>query len=161
MTVHVIDLNKHKEELVEMIATGNQRSLEIIGANEEVADKAKEILGHNGRMMYGSKSRYCDKYPKNYPVFNANVVFKRGKVWYGDLDLTLDEEKLVQLAKETGQTIYVLREMDARFENEENPLLDRAVYAVSPDGKASFEEEYYRRATHGKLKGKIVQKAIK
>lgn len=73
-----------------------------------------------GRMISGSKSGYRERYPNNNVVFNANIVAKsRGKVWYGDLDLTLDTENLTWVAKELGEPLYILREMDARFENED------------------------------------------
>jgi len=77
-----------------------------------------------GRMVAGSKSRYMDKYPKHKVVFNANVIsVSRGKIWFGDLDLTTDDsEKLYNISKEIGETLYVLREMDCRFGTENNPI---------------------------------------
>jgi hypothetical protein len=73
-----------------------------------------------GRMISGSKSGYKEKYPDNKVVFNANIVTRsRGKIWYGDLDLTLDTEKLQQIATALAEPLYVLYEMDARFENED------------------------------------------
>lgn len=76
-----------------------------------------------GRMISGSKSGYREKYPDHLVVFNANIVTEsRGKVWYGDLDLTLDTPKLVEVSKELGEPMYVLREMDARFENEDKDI---------------------------------------
>ena len=72
-----------------------------------------------GRMIFGSKSGYWERHPDNLVVFNANVVTKRGgKVWYGDLDVTREFEKLKDVADALGEDLYVLREMDARFENE-------------------------------------------
>lgn len=72
-----------------------------------------------GRMVAGSKSTYLEAYPNNNVIFNANIVIKsRGKIWYGDLDLTLDGESLQKIASELGESLYILREMDGRFENE-------------------------------------------
>lgn len=72
-----------------------------------------------GRMISGSKSGYMERNPGNKVVFNANIVIKsRGKVWYGDLDLTLDREDLRFIATDLKEPLYVLYEMDARFENE-------------------------------------------
>jgi hypothetical protein len=75
------------------------------------------------RMISGSKSGYKEKYPDHKVVFNANIVIKsRGKVWYGDIDLTLDREDLRFIANDLKEPLYVLYEMDARFENENQPF---------------------------------------
>ncbi len=76
-----------------------------------------------GRMISGSKSGYKEKYPDHKVVFNANIVIKsRGKAWYGDIDLTLDREDLRFIATDLKEPLYVLYEMDARFENENQPF---------------------------------------
>jgi hypothetical protein len=84
-------------------------------------------------------------------VFNANVCTSQGKVWHGDLDITVEEEKLMHLAKELQERIYVLYETDARFENENAPKLDRAVYSVDPSGQDYWNEEYFVRSENGRL----------
>jgi hypothetical protein len=68
------------------------------------------------------------------------------KLWYGDLDLTLSLDKLKELSASIGQEIRVLREMDARFENEEKPLVQKFVLKVEPDGShelGEFDRDYY------------------
>jgi hypothetical protein len=56
-------------------------------------------------------------------VWNANVVSpSKGKIWYGDLNLTRDGDKLRGVAKSLGETLYVLREMACRFESENDPI---------------------------------------
>jgi len=76
---------------------------------------------HIGRMISGSKSGYRERNPNNEVYFNANIfTLEEGKVWYGDLDLTKDLSILETIAKSTGKDLYILREMDGRFENE-NP----------------------------------------
>jgi hypothetical protein len=98
-------------------------------------EAASKILGMNGRMISGSKSGYSKHYPKNLAVFNANVCTKNeGKIWYGDIDLTLDHEQLSELAKSLENDVYVLYEMDARFENEASPKLENAVVVFKQDG---------------------------
>jgi hypothetical protein len=84
-----------------------------------------------GRMISGSKTA-----PKgHFCVFNANVCTKsRGKIWFGDLDITDDAADLQRLAETMGEDIYVLREVDGRFRNETNPLLHKAVARITPDG---------------------------
>lgn len=99
---------------------------------ETVKDTVRLLLGHNGRMIAGSKSTYRKNFPKNFVLFNANVVVEGlGKVWHGDLDLTRDEALLVRLAELTDREVYVLQEMDGRFENEEKPKINHAMYVVS------------------------------
>jgi hypothetical protein len=97
-----------------------------------------KILGIHGRMISGSKSGYRKHYPDNLVVFNSNmvVVTETGasKVWFGDVDITLDREKLKQVAKELDGTVFIIYEMDGRFENENSPVLSRYVYSVDRDG---------------------------
>lgn len=84
-----------------------------------------------GRMISGNK-----KCPQGHIcVFNANIcTASKGKIWFGDLDLTKDKEALIEMAKEEGENIYVLREYDARFENEETPKIDQAVAVINTNG---------------------------
>ena len=74
-----------------------------------------------GRMISGSKSGYRSMYPDNEVYFNANIFTKEGKVWFGDLDLTKEDAALQSIADESKKTLYVLSEMDGRFENENLP----------------------------------------
>jgi hypothetical protein len=87
------------------------------------------IFGRFGRLLSGSKSAYLNKYPDHIVAFNGNLCTKKhGKIWFGDIDVTLDMDKLEKLADELKVPVYVLREMDARFENAGNPLLEKAIY---------------------------------
>lgn len=112
------------------------------GSPEEVI--AQYILGFPGRMVGGSKSIYRYDNPKNLVVFNANVVMDdKRKIWYGDLDLTLSSNDLLDLAEDLGETIHVLSESDARFENEANPNIENAVATYRPDRTASYKDSEY------------------
>lgn len=84
-----------------------------------------------GRMISGTK-----RGPEGHEcVFNANVCTKSaGKIWFGDLDLTDDANDLRRLAAEKNETVYVLREMDARFTTEANPRFENAVATITPAG---------------------------
>jgi len=97
-------------------------------------EQLNTALGYPGRMISGSKSGYRDRHPDNFAIFNSNICTESGKVWFGDIDLTLQKEALCELAKAHNETIYVLYEMDARFENEETPLLGKAPIKFLPDG---------------------------
>jgi hypothetical protein len=107
-------------------------------------DTVRSFLGMQGKMISGSKSGYREKNPKSLAIFNSNVCVvenERGtKIWYGDIDITKSRENLKGLASELGTDIYVLFEMDARFEHEEKPIIGRFAYKVSPDG---YEELGY------------------
>jgi hypothetical protein len=49
------------------------------------------------------------------------------------LDLTLDGEKLDKIAESLGEKLFVVREMDGRFENEslsEIKVMQRAIYTT-------------------------------
>ena len=93
-----------------------------------------------GRLISMSKSGYSNQYPTHLALYNANVVTEKyGKIWYGDLDLTTEYKKLKELAKEIGETLYVLYEMDARFENEDNPLIGKAVWNTNMKGQPKNE----------------------
>jgi len=88
-----------------------------------------------GRMITGSKSFYMQKYPGHDVYFNANIIMEEyGKIWYGDLDLTIDFDKLYDIAKNNNVTLYILRELDARFSNENSPfetLIKKAVCKIN------------------------------
>ena len=83
---------------------------------------------HRSRMISGGKTSPAG----SKCVWNANLVSPtQGKVWYGDLNLTKDGDKLKEVAKAAGETLYVLREMDCRFGTENDPielLAERAVW---------------------------------
>jgi len=96
-----------------------------------------------GRMISASKSGYRNRYPKNLALFNANIFNEDNKkIWWGDLDITKDIKALKELAKNEGKTIFILREMDGRFENEEKGLLHRYVIKISPEGKYELGEYF-------------------
>jgi hypothetical protein len=67
---------------------------------------------------FGSKSGYRSSHPGHKFIPNANVFCRtRGKIWWGDLDLTLDKPKLEAVARRLRMRLYVLFEYDGRFEN--------------------------------------------
>lgn len=118
---------------------------------EKYARQLGATLGHAGRMISLSKSGYHKRNRSNVAIYNANVCVAAGKIWEGDLDLTLDEPKLAALSEQTGAIIYVLYEGDGRFRNEEQPILDRAVYSVTPSGHTTFQHTFIERTKHGSL----------
>lgn len=90
---------------------------------------------YNSRIISWSKSGYRQRHPNNEVVFNANLVSKSGKQWYGDLDLTLDSETLQKISNESGETFLILREMDCCFDTENDSfeeLEKKAVKTFTP-----------------------------
>ena len=87
-----------------------------------------------GRMIGGSKTGYMQMHPKNKVVFNANIIIEsKGKIWHGDLDVTLDEENLKKVAQALEEDLYILGEHDARWGHEDDPiehLMARARYVI-------------------------------
>ncbi len=117
---------------------------------DEIKKIVEKELGYAGRMISGSKGAYRFHNPKNVTVFNSNLIAVVGdefkKVWHGDIDLTIDEEKLKNVAGKLKTSIYVLYESDARFDNESNPLIERAVVGFTlSDGKIHtvIHPDYY------------------
>lgn len=96
--------------------------------------EAQDILGYPGAMLSGSKTSP----PGETVVWNANVVMEKDgalrKVWFGDLNLTRRKDDLLKLAQTLDAAVYVLYEMDARFEFEQAPRIDNYRYLVTPDG---------------------------
>jgi len=107
---------------------------------KDVTDLLNEDLGYCGRMISGSKSGYTRNNPEGCPIFNANIVTENAgkffKVWHGDLDLSKDFSIINKVAKQLDSTkLYVLREMDARFEHEDSPNIN--AYVICTDGEIS------------------------
>jgi len=121
-----------------------------------------EIFGKhglmNGRMLSGSKSGYHDKYPDHLVIFNANIVTKsKGKVIYGDIDINKDIDTLKKISEELGEHLYVLYEMDCRFDTEKDDikeLIKNALWSTDPDFKPSRLGEYWTFDKNGKPKRK-------
>jgi hypothetical protein len=90
---------------------------------------------YHGRLISFSKSFYRKQFPENQIYFNANVfVLGEGKIWYGDLDLTVDGEKLQRIASQSGRDLYILREMDGRFEGEtlsDSEIIEKSVCKIT------------------------------
>jgi hypothetical protein len=85
-------------------------------------------------MISASKSDYRMSHPNHVVVFNANIFTRKGeKIWYGDLDLTVDGDALKAMAVERGADLYVFRERDGRFDHETSPVWEAAVAHVTAD----------------------------
>ena len=57
----------------------------------------QEKLGPIGNLITFSKTTYRKTHPNNIVVFNSNLVIEGQKLWYGDLDITLSKNELIEL----------------------------------------------------------------
>ena len=96
----------------------------------EIGKRITEAGLAMGHMISYSKSEYRKRNPENEVYFNANIFTEFGKVWWGDIDLTISGEALQSVANETGEKLYVLREMDGRFEHEDRDISEVRKVAV-------------------------------
>jgi hypothetical protein len=95
-----------------------------------ILEKFENYRLYPARMVGYSKSIYRRENPENEVIFNANIFTSEGKIWHGDLDLTLDSGKLQLIANEVGESIFVLREGDGRFQKEILSFTDIAGKAI-------------------------------
>jgi hypothetical protein len=99
------------------------------------------ILGIPGRMISNSKSAYKEKYPHHLVIFNSNLCTSDYKIWWGDLDLTKSQNELSSLAEALGEDIYVLYELDGRFEHENKPLTSKFAVKFFYDGGLELSKQ--------------------
>ena len=90
----------------------------------------------NRRVIGMSKSAYRDANLGNEVFFNANIfTIEDGKIWHGDIDYTKDLETLEKIATKLERNLYILRELDGRFENEKiesNQIKKKAIKLIQP-----------------------------
>lgn len=113
---------------------------------------SERLLGGCGRMITASKARYAEKHHDHVVVFNGNLCTRgRGKIWFGDLDLTKDEPLLLELAAALADSIYVLEERDSRFATEHAPRFENHLLKISANG--TIEARHWMvRSDDGRLR---------
>lgn len=119
------------------------------------SELAELLLGHRGRMISFSKSGYRARRPANAAIFKARVYVGEECVWYGDLDLTLDERLLARLADLSGLNVRVAYE---RHVGLEEPSEQDVVLELRPSGveRARFAD-YLERADDGTLRHRLLR----
>jgi hypothetical protein len=87
-------------------------------------------------MLSTSKSKYKSHHPDHEVFFNANLfTLEDGKIWYGDVDYTIEKTNLEKAATAINRDLYLLRELDGRFENEKiskDQIKKKAVKVIKP-----------------------------
>lgn len=69
-----------------------------------LSSEVEKILGPAGRLISGSKSSYQTAHRDHRVLFNACIFDEKGQeVWFGDIDLTEEEDKLKKVAAKIGK----------------------------------------------------------
>jgi hypothetical protein len=129
---------------------------------ERIRDEAVDAaLGHPSRLISWSKSGYRRQYPTHLVVFNAGAYTADGvEIWWGDLDLTLDEGEIRDLAKRLGEKLFVVHE-GFRWQYRHAPGEERAfaetvaqnaVVIADADGGVSVSDRWAARDGSGTIR---------
>lgn len=123
----------------------------------ELKAKAERVLGHEARLVSLSKFGYRERRPTNLAVFNSRVVSRVGAtwqpIWFGDLDLTLWEQRLAVLARVLDQDVFLLYESQARAWFDHPPRVEAiAVFSRGGEVEIPNESRYIVRADDGTLR---------
>lgn len=104
---------------------------------DQITETCIEHLGYLSKLL-GSKSGYSKLHPKHVVIFNSNLYVEENgeyvKCWYGDIDITNEHKKLIDLYNDIQTPFYILYEMDGRFGNEDNPMINNHVVRVDNSG---------------------------
>lgn len=99
---------------------------------------------------FGSKSGYRAAHPRAQFLPNANIFsLRHGKLWWGDLDLTVDAPALERIARRLRCRLFVLREFEGRWLDEQIPAEDirqRARWCTGGRGRVPGLRRYLKRA---------------
>ena len=97
--------------------------------NKTLTKELETHLGANGK-SFRLKQRYR-KYQNHLLIHRANLCLESfGVIWSGDLDFTMEESFLKKLCKKHNLSIYILKELDGRF-NPQNPPLEKSLIKIN------------------------------
>ena len=105
-------------------------------------------------MIAMSKSSYRHKHPDNDILFNAKIYFKSGFEWGGDLDLTVDFDKLQKVSDQTGKTFIILLESLGRWnlnDKRSYKQLKKNAHAIFKPNKSYYKVREYEGTTSTKI----------
>ena len=112
-------------------------------------NKKLKIFEDNGLVLnrcMGSKSGYRKRFPENDIIFNSNIyISSENKIWYGDIDITLEKKNLQKICNQLNEDIIILYEMEGRFENEGKSYDDRLDHAhiMFTPNNTSYKKRIY------------------
>jgi hypothetical protein len=76
---------------------------------EQVIEAAGAVGLRYGRHVAFRKATYLQAFPRRVVIFGAHLTDEAGNdLWYGDLDLTVDEQKLLDLADALGEELFLM-----------------------------------------------------
>jgi len=106
--------------------------------NNIYLDFFKKYNFNPSRMISSSKSFYRGQHEYNLISFNGNIFLKEKdtfiKVWWGDIDISLEGDILKKISNDIGKTLYVVSEMEGRFGNENNQnILEVAIWDTTQE----------------------------
>lgn len=111
----------------------------------ELMEIFRKHLLYGGRMISGSKSGYRERHPDNDVIFNARIFTPKYRcVWWGDLDITLDNKTLQNVCNEIGEEMIVTTESVSWYA-EDKKYEDVEKYAHTkfiPDARTYFSRIY-------------------
>ena len=111
---------------------------------------AEVILGPVGRLIAMSKFAYL-RHSGRVVVFNAGICLADGvEIWAGDLDLTIDETRIAELARRLGARVYVLIESDRAWLRGESQR-SNAICVAEADGRIALGLRWAVRGPAGTL----------
>jgi hypothetical protein len=108
------NINNMSETMKEKLKDIDKAFIELNNKKDILSVFSNNAL-FNGRMISHSKSFYRKKYPYNKVVFNAKIklekeIDKKGFIWWGDIDLSLEGDILKKIAKELNEVLHVYYE---------------------------------------------------
>ena len=114
------------------------------------AEVAAAVLGPVGRLIAMSKFAYL-RHSELVVVFNAGICLADGvEIWAGDLDLTIDETRIAELARRLGARVYVLIESDRAWLRGESQR-SNAICVAEADGRIALGLRWAVRGPAGTL----------
>lgn len=76
----------------------------------ELRSIAHKHLGLSGKSITFDPKAYMTSYPDKIVVFKSNIFTKNGSmIWFGDINITDNQEKLLELSSDLGTTIYIMK----------------------------------------------------
>jgi len=107
---------------------------------------ANWLVAYEGRIMSWSKSGYHRHYPAHLAVFNARLMFPGDDqpFWWGDLDITVDEARIRELAAVLDESVAVTYEWYG-----DRPAPTIGVF--HPDGQVDLDDQRAGRHPTGLL----------
>jgi hypothetical protein len=112
------------------VAPRDEPFLEPVGQKVSInlLSGAEDFLGPAGYLLAASKTAYRRQNPGHHILFNACIFTKQGEqIWFGDLDLTLNQENLQNMANILGFSFIVTPETPFRFDGLKD-VLDRSPF---------------------------------